>query len=44
MTITDQPSQTAPISKDLIDKEWLRRKYLDERNKRLRPEGNDQYL
>jgi cation diffusion facilitator CzcD-associated flavoprotein CzcO len=27
-----------------IDKERLRQKYLDERNKRLRPDGNDQYL
>jgi cation diffusion facilitator CzcD-associated flavoprotein CzcO len=28
----------------LIDKEALRQKYLEERNKRLRPDGNDQYL
>jgi cation diffusion facilitator CzcD-associated flavoprotein CzcO len=27
-----------------IDKEALRRKYLEERDKRLRPDGNDQYL
>jgi cation diffusion facilitator CzcD-associated flavoprotein CzcO len=27
-----------------IDKPTLRKKYLEERNKRLRPEGNDQYL
>src|SRR5215218_8688936 len=27
-----------------IDKERLRQKYLEERNKRLRPDGNDQYL
>jgi cation diffusion facilitator CzcD-associated flavoprotein CzcO len=27
-----------------IDKEALRRKYLEERNKRLRADGNDQYL
>jgi cation diffusion facilitator CzcD-associated flavoprotein CzcO len=41
MTITDQPraSQNAAI-----DKDGLRRKYLEERNKRLRPDGNDQYL
>ena len=41
MTITDQPraSQNAAL-----DKERLRRKYLEERNKRLRPDGNDQYL
>src|SRR6266508_2244372 len=41
MTITDQP----PASQNAaIDKERLRRKYLEERNKRLRPDGNDQYL
>jgi len=39
MTITDQPQQTTEL-----DKEWLRKKYLEERNKRLRPDGNDQYL
>jgi cation diffusion facilitator CzcD-associated flavoprotein CzcO len=39
MTITDQPAQTAAI-----DKERLRQKYLEERNKRLRSDGNDQYL
>jgi cation diffusion facilitator CzcD-associated flavoprotein CzcO len=38
MTLTEQPPQTR------IDKDWLRRKYLEERNKRLRPDGNDQYL
>jgi cyclohexanone monooxygenase len=27
-----------------VDKEALRRKYLEERDKRLRPDGNDQYL
>ncbi|MFU8817451.1 MAG: flavin-containing monooxygenase [Pseudomonadales bacterium] len=27
-----------------IDKQALRRKYLEERDKRLRPDGNDQYL
>ena len=27
-----------------IDKDALRRKYLEERNKRLRPDGNAQYL
>ena len=31
---------TSPV----IDKDALRRKYLEERNKRLRPEGNAQYL
>src|SRR3954453_13959258 len=41
MTMTD-PSQDAPAPK--IDKEGLRKKYLEERNKRLRADGNDQYL
>ena len=27
-----------------VDKEAIRRKYLEERDKRLRPDGNDQYL
>ena len=27
-----------------LDKESLRRKYAEERDKRLRPDGNDQYL
>ena len=27
-----------------VDKEALRHKYLQERDKRLRPDGNDQYL
>ncbi|MEV0382988.1 NAD(P)/FAD-dependent oxidoreductase [Nonomuraea sp. NPDC050643] len=35
MTVDDRPS---------IDKEALRRKYREERDKRLRPDGNDQYL
>lgn len=39
MTMTDQPSRTAAI-----DKDRLRKKYMEERNKRLRPDGNDQYL
>jgi cation diffusion facilitator CzcD-associated flavoprotein CzcO len=39
MTMTDQAPQTARI-----DKDWLRKKYMEERNKRLRPDGNDQYL
>jgi cyclohexanone monooxygenase len=29
---------------DQIDKDALRRKYAEERDKRLRPDGNDQYL
>ena len=41
MTITDQPQASQNAA---IDKERLRQKYLEERNKRLRPDGNDQYL
>jgi cyclohexanone monooxygenase len=32
------------LNRPVIDKEGLRRKYLEERNKRLRPDGNQQYL
>ena len=39
MTMTDQPPKTASI-----DKEALRKKYAEERDKRLRADGNDQYL
>src|SRR5450631_3284374 len=41
MTVTDQPQnlRTQPI-----DKERLRQKYMEERNKRLRADGNDQYI
>ena len=41
MTIIDEPQNlhNAPI-----DKERLRQKYLEERNKRLRADGNDQYI
>ncbi len=41
MTVTDV---TALNPGGTIDKEALRRRYLEERNKRLRPDGNDQYL
>ena len=41
MTITDQPQG---LQSRTIDKERLRQKYLEERNKRLRPDGNDQYI
>nr|WP_229176355.1 NAD(P)-binding protein [Bradyrhizobium ivorense] len=41
MTMTDQSRDAKPAA---IDKERLRQKYLAERNKRLRPDGNDQYL
>ena len=41
MTMTDQ-SQHARAPK--VDKEGLRKKYIEERNKRLRADGNDQYI
>jgi cation diffusion facilitator CzcD-associated flavoprotein CzcO len=41
MTITDEPQD---LQKAPINKERLRQKYLEERNKRLRSDGNDQYL
>ncbi len=39
MATTDSPARPGGI-----DKESLRRKYAEERDKRLRPDGNDQYL
>jgi cyclohexanone monooxygenase len=39
MTVTDD-RQRSPA----IDKERLRKKYIEERNKRLRADGNDQYI
>src|SRR5437773_12089123 len=39
MTITDEPQRSHSI-----DKDKLRQKYLEERNKRLRADGNDQYI
>ncbi|WOH83917.1 NAD(P)/FAD-dependent oxidoreductase [Bradyrhizobium sp. BEA-2-5] len=41
MTMTEQARDAKPAA---IDKERLRLKYQEERNKRLRPDGNDQYL
>ncbi|MDJ0769279.1 MAG: NAD(P)/FAD-dependent oxidoreductase [Ilumatobacter sp.] len=35
---------SAPAEPDPSDKEAIRRKYLAERDKRLRPDGNDQYI
>ncbi|WP_327586660.1 NAD(P)/FAD-dependent oxidoreductase [Nonomuraea sp. NBC_00507] len=32
------------MTRPVLDKEALRRKYREERDKRLRPDGNDQYL
>ncbi|MGN8550201.1 NAD(P)-binding protein [Bradyrhizobium sp. 13971] len=39
--MTEQARDAKPSA---IDKERLRLKYQEERNKRLRPDGNDQYL
>jgi cation diffusion facilitator CzcD-associated flavoprotein CzcO len=42
---TESPVSPGHIDKEArIDKEALRRKYAEERDKRLRPDGNDQYL
>ncbi|MDQ3107046.1 MAG: NAD(P)/FAD-dependent oxidoreductase [Actinomycetota bacterium] len=41
MTVTDGPTKPDGT---LIDKEALRQKYLEERDKRLRADGNEQYL
>ncbi|MHC1947542.1 NAD(P)/FAD-dependent oxidoreductase [Bradyrhizobium sp. UFLA06-06] len=41
MTMTEQARDAKPAA---IDKARLRLKYQEERNKRLRPDGNDQYL
>jgi cation diffusion facilitator CzcD-associated flavoprotein CzcO len=37
-------SRVTPSTNRPVDKEALRRKYLEERDKRLRPDGNEQYL
>ncbi len=42
MTTTDDPRPESP--REPLDKEALRAKYLAERDKRLRPDGNDQYV
>ncbi|MBA3302419.1 MAG: NAD(P)/FAD-dependent oxidoreductase [Acidimicrobiia bacterium] len=41
MTVTDGPTRPDGTP---IDKGALRQKYVDEREKRLRPDGNDQYV
>ena len=41
MTITDRPQN---LRNPAIDTERLRQKYMEERNKRLRADGNDQYM
>ena len=43
MTPTDDDATATPAAAPL-DKDALRRKYREERDKRLRPDGNDQYL
>src|SRR3954463_3891073 len=42
----DRPAATGSITIDpkTIDKDALKKKYAEERAKRLRPDGNDQYL
>ncbi|CAN7149535.1 NAD(P)/FAD-dependent oxidoreductase [Bradyrhizobium sp. LjRoot220] len=41
MTITEEPQY---LRSHAFDKEKLRQKYMEERNKRLRADGNDQYI
>ena len=41
MTVTDEPQN---LRGRAFDKEQLRAKYMEERNKRLRADGNDQYI
>jgi cyclohexanone monooxygenase len=41
MTVTDEPQK---LRNHPIDKARLRQKYMEERNKRLRADGNDQYI
>src|SRR5258708_28966957 len=42
---TESPVRPGRTGKEApLDKEALRRKYREERDKRLRPDGNDQYL
>jgi cation diffusion facilitator CzcD-associated flavoprotein CzcO len=45
MSTTDQPTAAEPTEPlEPIDHEALRAKYREERDKRLRPDGNDQYI
>jgi cation diffusion facilitator CzcD-associated flavoprotein CzcO len=41
MSVTEGPTRPDGTT---IDKEAVRRRYLEERDKRLRPDGNDQYV
>ncbi|HEX3790991.1 MAG TPA: NAD(P)/FAD-dependent oxidoreductase, partial [Pseudonocardiaceae bacterium] len=43
MTVAGRPTRPDGIPTGKIDKDAIRRKYLAERDKRLRPDGNDQY-
>ncbi|MFP8881113.1 MAG: NAD(P)/FAD-dependent oxidoreductase, partial [Myxococcota bacterium] len=44
-TANQDPAQTKPADADLgFDPEALRAKYREERDKRIRPDGNDQFL
>ena len=44
-TAKQDPSWTDPQSAELgFDSDALRERYREEREKRLRPDGNDQYL
>ncbi len=43
-TITDRPTGAVPVRRDPIDHAALRARYAEERAKRLRPDGNDQYV
>jgi cyclohexanone monooxygenase len=44
MTTLDGPTTGAGPATGRIDKEALKRRYAEERDKRLRPDGNDQYV
>src|SRR3954468_18188867 len=45
MAMTDQPQGIEDQGvQNRLDKERIRQKYREERNKRLRPDGNDQYV
>jgi cation diffusion facilitator CzcD-associated flavoprotein CzcO len=44
MTTTDQSAASEQVGAPTIDREALRRKYREERDKRLREDGNAQYI
>ena len=37
-------ANSTTVTSETIDREALRAKYREERDKRIRPDGNDQYL